>query len=1459
MPQSPATPNPRRRWRRLAATVLAAFAILTVALVVGGPPILGLVVAAALGPVVGGEVSIRSVHPADLGGQWVLERLVVRAPGWEGPAGEVIEIDRAVAIVDRAALWKGELRLLELAIDGMNVRLAEDPSRPGEVNVLALKPEAADGGAATWPSIGVLGLRLESGEADGETWSETGSRWFAGSVITLPEALDRHELALVETDADGRPLSGSDSALLLKGYFDTATLEAMLQVQSLDLGPDSLRIAPPSVRAWCRELELAGRVSSFSVQWKPSEPFDAILDIESLAFRLPDLGGEPWVRFRAGGIESAVRPPLMQVQSGRIEISEERLALTGLAGSLGGDDAATVPLPFEMDFRVDLAGGIGEPLNTQTFDRLAQASAFSLDLSVRGFENIAVPIATTGSGEPSPSDAGAADAIDLPLVAGRILENLGAISWRMEIDVSLERGPPLAFEDGVPKAAELQRSGKLMLSGGEGAYYRFPYPLEQVSGYLTFEGEVVEIATLRGKGPTGADILIRGTLLIPEDDTAVDITISSPNVPIDRHLVSALDDGPSLLLKTLFDEAAAERFQALGLLSTPESIRELERERTRLETELRALDPEAPSRIERAERLANLERRIAAGPFSLGGRVGLDLRIEQGLGKNAPLHTTGSIEFARCGLMLEGFPYPIVATGGRIDLEDERIGFAGGSLPFIAPGGGVGRISGDILIPRRGGERGFEPRLEIVAADDFANPAMLAAIDPPEWIVRYLPPDTSIPRGWADLLDAEGRVSMHGRVTPDATGALEPDWEFVAKVEGWTVSPKPPLAAAILELGAVWPSGLAAGDLRGAIVLEPGLVEFEDLAFEFEQAGAPARLSATGTIHPRDSTLEIEIDATSLDAATWVAATDATDPEDPSIFSRRNVDGRLDVELRASRTPEEFRREVEIVGGSVSIDGGWIGEPAPPRIDLELVSGTAGFVGDSTVLAGALLRISRAGPEGELPEGEVRFDGTRSNDDAPWTLRCEWRDGDLAGAATQLAIADFLPEIRDAWLLLAPQGRFGLDVDLDPSRGDLGRLAVSAERASVELDGARMSISSRIPTPIEIRPRKVIVGRSEVRLGDGEDAATLDASATFEREAPRRLSLLGSLSMPHLPSPALDALPAGIRTTLDSLSLASEGPAAVKDLALECVWHADDPPESPSNLEAQGSIRVERASFEAGVEFREVDATAALRATRTPERPLTLEAAIHANRAVMLDRELVDADATLRFDESLGRLVAAPIAARLYGGFLEGEVVADLARRRYRVSLLTDEVDAGLLIGGIPEDGEPTPQGGGLMRGRLALEGDFVESSSAPSRIGRGRVRIEDGSLAKDPISMSVLQLSQLSLPINDAIADADLRFFIEGDRLVLESVDLSCDTLRLAGDGEVDLDEMTIRSRFTAKGTVPGVSDLLAPIAGLLYAIDLDGPLADPKASMHPLPGLAPPARQPSTLDRLGLAGDPP
>ena len=64
----------------------------------------------------------------------------------------------------------------------------------------------------------------------------------------------------------------------------------------------------------------------------------------------------------------------------------------------------------------------------------------------------------------------------------------------------------------------------------------------------------------------------------------------------------------------------------------------------------------------------------------------------------------------------------------------------------------------------------------------------------------------------------------------------------------------------------------------------------------------------------------------------------------------------------------------------------------------------------------------------------------------------------------------------------------------------------------------------------------------------------------------------------------------------------------MRNLALECTWLPEDPAETPSTLRANGSIVVDRASLEAGLAFRAIDATATLSATRGPDRPLAIEA-----------------------------------------------------------------------------------------------------------------------------------------------------------------------------------------------------------------------------------------------------------
>ncbi|MHC4832968.1 MAG: hypothetical protein ACYTFH_03540, partial [Planctomycetota bacterium] len=248
---SPETPSRRRGrfgrrspWRLRWAVGLSAAAI--VAVVIFGPSLLGRVVAQRLGPMLGGEVSIQSIRPADWGRRWVVSDLVVRAPGWTDDAAEAIRVDRIEAVVDRGSLWRGGPVVEHLDVDGGLVRLAERPEEPGAINLLDLVPTATeDESASAMPTIAIRGIRFESGEALDGRWSPGGRRTFAGEIQVDPDAPELLDIKLRETDETGLDLPGG---LTMVGVVDTNSEVARMGVRDLALGPEALRIAPPSVR-----------------------------------------------------------------------------------------------------------------------------------------------------------------------------------------------------------------------------------------------------------------------------------------------------------------------------------------------------------------------------------------------------------------------------------------------------------------------------------------------------------------------------------------------------------------------------------------------------------------------------------------------------------------------------------------------------------------------------------------------------------------------------------------------------------------------------------------------------------------------------------------------------------------------------------------------------------------------------------------------------------------------------------------------------------------------------------------------------------------------------------------------------------------------------------------------------------------------------------------------------------
>ncbi|HAW95511.1 MAG TPA: hypothetical protein DCX60_04475, partial [Phycisphaerales bacterium] len=92
----------------------------------------------------GGEVEIGRIRWLSFD-QLEVNDLVGQAPGWSGPAGEVIRIDRAVLDIDSAALRSGRFNITAVEVEGMRIRFAERIEQPGVFNFESLQPIAGEG------------------------------------------------------------------------------------------------------------------------------------------------------------------------------------------------------------------------------------------------------------------------------------------------------------------------------------------------------------------------------------------------------------------------------------------------------------------------------------------------------------------------------------------------------------------------------------------------------------------------------------------------------------------------------------------------------------------------------------------------------------------------------------------------------------------------------------------------------------------------------------------------------------------------------------------------------------------------------------------------------------------------------------------------------------------------------------------------------------------------------------------------------------------------------------------------------------------------------------------------------------------------------------------------------------------------------------------------------------------
>ena len=620
-------------------------------------PLLSSVVRGQLERLTGGEVRVVRARFEGLAGVRI-DAIELRAPGWTGPGGEVLLVEGLEAHLRAASLLTGEFGFDRISVDHVRMRIAEDKDDPNRLNVASLSPPASTADEEEDPSskeprglrgigaIVVERLDIETGVADAEgDWLPGGGSAFRAVIEPLDVEGRSHEFQLAS-------LSNDQTVAIAKGILDARSGGFELRTDDIDLQQGTTLALSTNARAVMDALELEGVIRQATVRWRPGETPTASLRVDGLSFMAPDQEPflEQWVRFSGGFVQAGTPPlPRLRLERGLIELDGTLLTISGEGGRLTRDtEPQSLPsTSLAAEFRARLVAP-GRPDDASLADwgqSILVSMPFELEIGIDRFQRT-----------PSESEV----PIDLPLPVAEALELLRARSWDLVATARIARGD-LDEDAELDPTATLTSSARLEILDGQGMYREFLYPLHEVNAVLDVDDDQVRIRSLRGLGPTGAIVRLTGTIDGLGDDAGVDRRLSSDDIPLDDHLLAALPETTSRGLRNLFDATAASRLRAAGLLPDAASLAADAERLAPLQNELdqaTADDDRAAIRRLSAE-VDRVRTRVANGPFTIGGRGAIDLRIHRPRVKGWPVAVEGPIDLQAVGGVFSRFPYPL--------------------------------------------------------------------------------------------------------------------------------------------------------------------------------------------------------------------------------------------------------------------------------------------------------------------------------------------------------------------------------------------------------------------------------------------------------------------------------------------------------------------------------------------------------------------------------------------------------------------------------------------------------------------------------------------------------------------------------------------------------------------------------------------------------------------------------
>lgn len=1490
--------EPRRtgRWRRPALICLAvclltagfAFWLVTRSWFIVGR------VEPALGELMGGQVTIGSASYAG-GGRFLFRDVALDSELLTGPEAGIARIGTASVEVQLGNLILGRLRLEDVELRDVDLCISEDAENYGQFNFMTLDPQwphDPDSTIQLPPRITMRNVLMEFGMHGSKGFELLGQRRMSGQMSPSPEGGAWFEVELGEIDDPNAGLA--EGGLLLTARWNAATNEFESHLKGLNLDDQTRCMCPEIGRMWWDRMALEGRVSDLAAQYLADQPLSVVFEVEDVALTMPVDTSEVWTRYRGGIIEQGSGRPRMRVNRGTIRLGitqtgESWLKMEDLHGVLASADADAdlTDVPYRVTLHVPTIPPVPKDISQEWMEEVLSTAAFNAVIRMDDFYH-----------QVGEDEIGAA--VELPRVVAQIMERFALTDWLLSTQVKLERDAPTAGEDGRWIARPIMTEGKATISHAAGRYFKFPYELREVEAWVEFSNDGVVINPLLGVGSDGAKVWMAGRLGSLSLHPSVSLDVKATGMPLDEELHDALRPNVRAVLDALLTQPFHARLSEAGLLPDENSISAAEQEKRQVQAELAQLqsaddqaDPSRKSRIEAlTERLRKLQRRIDAGPFQLGGKVDLDLHLERAEGKGQPTYTTGTITLERIGAIYGRFPYPFWITDGAIALDRDRIRvLADGpddGVSIVTAMGGTGLITGEVEIVRQDGRSQFRPDLSVAVGGEEINDLLLAAIplspeekaaqadttsgESPTWPGGYVSEAGRLVRDTG----LTGRIHSYGTITTKADGRTT--FDIAVGLEDGRVEPREALASSLNAASPPWPEGFAVEQIQSLLHIRPHEVELAALAGVHGQGG---KLMATGRAgfsdESTETTLDVSIENLPLGAhiLNLLPADQADRGRD--LWDRFEPEGSFDVIWHHHSVGDE----AEPPGLEVSPHLLTLSLDDDRTMQVDCLGGHVAFHGSQMLLNDLELGLQCE----DRDEGVVRVEGKycmaagddESEADSSTRIIGSWSGGRFES-----------PVIMEVMSLLkaSEQAR-----------------AYAKHRPRGQLDAEFEYISSApgLPSTYEVlaHPQSLTMTVNEVDLRADLDLSSMlrfspdlvefvDVAGQIEGEP----FALGGVIRPDL-GPDVDLrfdftgdldgltartlMPGSVRDVLEAVEFKDGGPTRLVDCQLHLagqdaggsavadngqagteidtshVASADGVESSLLDrweVDFRGRMLNRDATFRAGVTFSEMDSSLDLEVHHRPNTAPQVNMQLLIDRISALECTFEDASTRILLTEEGTRVVIPDFRASSHGGTVTAEADAGVGEDHLyhaRVCLAGVGLD-GLLseVAGDNASEEILVANAGdqpsQMWASLTMSGYRGEPESMT---GQGAFRVMGGQVARIPMVMRVVQVLHLSAPLGQGLDYAEAEFYMDGQRLVFERMLFESTlfdaiaALQLNGTGDLDLTTLQLNTRFTSRGGLLVVRDVMGGIGDQLMVVEVSGPVGDPKARIVALPGL--------------------